>query len=257
MMRDIPGFELREAMASLYRSGEYFIRIPPGPDENADDTYWTEVVDPDGNVRDRFAERDQYVENIRPELEFISTLDPGRVLDIGCGPGWLLSAIAPAWERHGVELSAAAAEHASQYGSIFTGPFEAADFEPESFDLIVMYHVIEHLPEPVAALGRALALLRPGGHLVLGTPDFDSGCARRFGNQYRMLYDPTHISLFSNDSMHRCLRDVGFRINRVDYPYFETQWFNRSDLLRMLDAEGVSPPFYGNFMTFYCTGHAS
>ena len=36
-----------------------------------------------------------------------------------------------------------------------------------------------------------------------------------------------------------------------------TQWFNRSDLLRMLDAEGVSPPFYGNFMTFYCTGHAS
>ena len=72
-----------------------------------------------------------------------------------------------------------------------------------------------------------------------------------------MLHDPTHISLFSNDSMHRCLRDVGFRIDRVDYPYFETHWFNRSDLLRMLDAEGVSPPFYGNFMTFYCTGHAS
>lgn len=252
MNRDIPGFALPDAMASLYRSGDYFIRIPAGPSEPEDDTYWTKSVDPDGKTRDRFAEREQYVENIRPELDFISSLTPGRVLDIGCGPGWLLSAIAPAWERHGVELSAAAAAHAAQYGEIFTGPFEESQFAAESFDLIVMYHVIEHLPEPVEALHRALALLRPGGHLVLGTPDFDSGCARRFGNQYRMLHDPTHISLFSNDSMHRCLRDVGFDIDRVDYPYFETQWFDRENLLRMLDTDGISPPFYGNFMTFYC-----
>ncbi|MBO21211.1 MAG: hypothetical protein CMM26_02345 [Rhodospirillaceae bacterium] len=252
MIRSIPGFELSEAMASLYRSGDYFVRIPSGATKPKADTYWTEVVDPDGNVRDRFAERDHYVRNIGQELDFISTLDPGRVLDIGCGPGWLLSAIAPEWKRHGVELSAEAAEHAAQYGEIFNGSFEDARFAAESFDLIVMYHVIEHLPKPVDALRRTLSLLRPGGHLVLGTPDFDSGCARRYGNQYRMLHDPTHISLFSNDSMHRCLRDIGFDIERVDYPYFETQWFNRDNLLRILDAEGVSPPFYGNFMTFYC-----
>ncbi len=51
--------------------------------------------------------------------------------------------------------------------------------------------------------------------------------------------------------MHRCLRDNGFHIDQVEYPYFETQWFNKENLLRMLDTDGISPPFYGNFMTFY------
>jgi SAM-dependent methyltransferase len=253
MARDIPNFDLNTAMASLYRSGDYYVSVPAGEDENAGDTYWTESVDPDGNVRDRFAEREQYVNNIRPEIDFIARQEPGRVLDIGCGPGWLLSAMNDGWEKHGVELSAAAAEHASQYGDIFIGPFEDSNHEPGSFDLVVMYHVIEHLPDPVDALRRSHELLREGGRLVLGTPDFDSGCARRFGNQYRMLHDPTHISLFSNDSMHRCLRDAGLGIDKVEYPYFETQWFDRENLLRMLDTDGVSPPFYGNFMTFYCT----
>mgnify|MGYP006423293691 CR=1 FL=1 len=251
MIRDIPDFELTAAMASLYRSGNYFVSIAAGPSESEEDTYWTKSVDPDGKVRDRFAERDQYVENIRPELDFIAGLTPGRVLDIGCGPGWLLSAIDARWDKHGVEISAAAAEHAAQYGDIFVGPFENSRFESDSFDLIVMYHVIEHLPDPVDAIRRACSLLRPGGHLVLGTPDFDSGCARRYGNQYRMLHDPTHISLFSNDSMHRCLRDNGFNIDQVEYPYFETQWFDQENLLKMLETDGISPPFYGNFMTFY------
>jgi len=253
MARDIPNFNLTEAMQSLYRTSGYYVSVPAGDTRSEDDTYWTETIDPDGVVRDRFAERDQYVANLRPELDYIDQLEPGRVLDIGCGPGWLLSALDPGWKKHGVEISAAAAEHAARHGEIFIGPFEDAAFEPRSFDLIVMYHVIEHLPDPVEALALALELLRPGGQLLLGTPDFDSGCARRFGNQYRMLHDPTHISLFSNDSMHRCLRDAGFQIDRVDYPYFETQWFNRDDLLRMLEPEGVSPPFYGNFMTFYCS----
>jgi len=253
MTRDLSSFDLPAAMASLYETGDYHVSVPAGPSETEDDTYWTKAVDPDGRVRDRFAERDQYVNDIRPELAFISGLAPGRVLDIGCGPGWLLSAIDEKWEKHGVELSAAAAEHASQYADIFVGPFENANFSDESFDLIVMYHVIEHIEVPVEALERACRLLRPGGRLLLGTPDFDSGCARQFGNRYRLLHDPTHISLFSNDSMHRCLRDSGFHIDGVDYPYFETQWFNEENLLRMLGNEGVSPPFYGNFMTFYCT----
>lgn len=255
--RDMRGFDLNAAMAGLYGSGDYYVSVPAGPSEAEDDTYWTKSVDPDGNERDRFAERDQYVENIRPELAHIAALDPGRVLDIGCGPGWLLSAIDDAWDKHGVELSAAAADHASQYGEILVGPFENARYPDGSFDLIVMYHVIEHLPDPVGALRRARALLRPGGRAVIGTPDFDSGCARRFGNRYRMLHDPTHISLFSNDSMHRCLRDNGLRIDGVEYPYFATQWFNRENLLRMLETGGISPPFYGNFMTFYCTNDGS
>jgi hypothetical protein len=52
--------------------------------------------------------------------------------------------------------------------------------------------------------------------------------------------------------MHRFLRHNGFLIERVDYPFFETRHFTEENLLRMLDTGTVSPPFYGNFMTFYC-----
>ena len=90
------------------------------------------------------------------------------------------------------------------------------------------------------------------GIILLGTPDFDSGCARLFGNNYRLLNDPTHISLFSNDSMHRFLRDHGFTIDYVEYPFFNTRHFTEDNLKALFNTSKVSPPFYGNFMTFYC-----
>jgi hypothetical protein len=52
--------------------------------------------------------------------------------------------------------------------------------------------------------------------------------------------------------MHRFLRDYGFTIDRVDYPYFDTPYFTAQNLARLLNTSEVSPPFYGNFMTFYC-----
>ena len=115
-----------------------------------------------------------------------------------------------------------------------------------------MNHVIEHLPDPIGALKRTHRLLRENGVLILGTPDFDSGAARRYGRRFRLLYDPTHISLFSRDSMHRCLRDHGFKITHVEYPFFDTDWFSKENLLRMLDDTTISPPFYGSAMTFFC-----
>ncbi len=120
------------------------------------------------------------------------------------------------------------------------------------FDVVVMNHVIEHIPEPIAALKRIHKLLKPGGALILGTPDFDSGAARRYGSRFRLLHDPTHVSLFSLDSMHRCLRDHGFKVKRVEYPFFDTPWFTKEALLRMLDDSTISPPFYGSAMTFLC-----
>ena len=96
------------------------------------------------------------------------------------------------------------------------------------------------------------AKLKPGGYLIIGTPDFDSGAARRYGEKFRLLHDPTHVSLFSNDSMHRFLRDNGFKINKVEYPYFDTEWFNEKTLMAMLKNNTVSPPFYGSTMTFIC-----
>ena len=193
------------------------------------------------------------VADLATEIDFIESLPGGRVLDVGCGLGWLLSALGDRWAKQGIELSSFAAERASEHADIFNGPLLDCPFPNGSFDLIVMHHVIEHMAEPVPNIGRVWELLRPGGRLLLGTPDFDSGCARRFGANYRLLHDTTHVSLFSHDSMHRFLRDHGFKIGMVDYPFFETRHFARENLQRLFDVDRISPAFYGNFMTFYCT----
>ncbi|MGE0785398.1 MAG: class I SAM-dependent methyltransferase [Sandaracinaceae bacterium] len=245
--------ELPARMRSLYATGAYFVRVPAGSTEGFETAYWGEIVDPDGQRRDRFAERDLAVADLEAELSFIRARGPGRILDVGCGLGWLLSALDDRWEKHGLEVSRVAAEHASRYGAVVVGSAQTLPYEREAFDLVVCHHVIEHLEDPVSGLREIHRVLKTGGSLVLGTPDFDSAAARRWRERFRLTFDPTHVSLFSADSMHRFLRDHGFVIDAVDFPYFETRHFTKENLLRAMDADGVSPPFYGSFMTFYAT----
>jgi SAM-dependent methyltransferase len=182
---------------------------------------------------------------------YVRSLEPGAILDAGCGLGWFLSALDPRWQRYGLELSAFAAAHARRYGEVHEARLEHCPFPDEFFDVVFCHHVIEHVPDPVRAVKQLHRVLMPGGKLIIGTPDFDSGAARRYGPKYRLLHDPTHVSLFSNDSMHRFLRDHGFRIDRVEYPLFDTRHVTADMLLRLLDTSAICPAFYGNFMTFY------
>ena len=213
--------------------------------------YWDTVVDPDGVTRDRMQERDQYLDDIKAELKFLKSLPVGRILDVGCGPGWLWAEM-EGWDRYGVETDKLAAEHAGRHCLSYNCEVDDTDFGNDYFDVIVMHHVIEHMEDPVSDLAKVHDLLKPGGILLLGTPDFDSPCARLFGENYRLLHDQTHVSLFTKESMTRLLQDSGFVIDRVDLPFFETRHFTEENLLRMLDTSMVSPPFVGNFMTFYC-----
>lgn len=234
----------------------YFKKRKPKKKVEYEQNYWGTVVDPDGNVRNRLQEREKHLEDIKEELSFLNSLPAGIILDVGCGLGFLLSGLKPGWEKHGVEVSRMAAEHAARWGKIHAGELAEAKFPDEFFDVVVMHHVIEHMEDPVSAIKEAYRSLKPGGVLLLGTPDFDSGCARRFGDNYRLLHDDTHVSLFTNESMHRFLRDHGFIIERVEYPFFETRHFTKENLMRLFDTSKISPPFYGNFMTFYCRRYA-
>ena len=81
-----------------------------------------------------------------------------------------------------------------------------------------------------------------------------SAAFRLFGSRFRLLNDPTHISLFTSESLFRALNDSGFKVISIDYPYFETNYFNKNNLLRLLNhkKEKISPPFYGSVMFFIC-----
>jgi 2-polyprenyl-3-methyl-5-hydroxy-6-metoxy-1,4-benzoquinol methylase len=244
-------FDLSSLMKGLYQNMSYFAQIPLDGDAGFEENYHETTTDPDGKHRQLLEEREHSLAGIKEITDYLLGAVPGKILDVGCGLGWLLSSLDNSWDTHGIEISKFASNHAAKFGKIHNGTLEDFD-EVLKFDLIVMNHVIEHLEDPVFALQKIYKLLKPGGTFIIGTPDFDSAAARRYGSNFRLLHDPTHISLFSSDSMHRCLRDHNFKINYVEYPFFDTPWFTESNLLRILNADGISPPFYGSAMTFFC-----
>lgn len=148
----------------------------------------------------------------------------GRILDIGCGNGRLLKLFRDrGWEVHGLELSPVLARQVRDTLDI---PVEAADFleyqgERERFDVVVLRHVLEHLPSPQAAMNRLNALLRPGGHAVLEFPNIEAWelklkrwLSRRGWRRktYRADYKPGHCNEFCRGSFALLAEQTGFRV---------------------------------------------
>jgi len=216
--------------------------------QNYEESYWNIVVDPDGKTRDRSKERDKFLAQHKNIIDYLDSLEPGNILDIGCGTGFLLSGLDSKWNKYGVEISKYAAHKAQSYGHIRGN---TTSFEDDFFDVVVMCHVIEHMEDPQKELQEAWRILKPNGKLIIETPDFECGVARRFGSKFRLLYDKSHISLFGLLGLHRLLLDLMFEVERVEWPYFDTEYQTEENFKRLNDVTVMSPPFYGNVMTFY------
>jgi SAM-dependent methyltransferase len=241
-------------MKMFVPADRYYISRPCSEGSGFGSRYWCKAIDPDGNTRNLCSpeERIRHLANLNEELEYMNSLDTGRVLDVGCGVGHFLSGLNDRWEKHGVDICEFAAEHAAPEGEIFCGTLMDANYPDNHFDAILCHHVIEHVANPIPLIRELHRVLKPiSGKLILSTPDFDSACARRFGKNYRLLHDPTHITLFSYESLLRCVSDLNFTLEEVRFPFFDTPYFTEENMLRMFDTTQISPPFYGNFMSFY------
>lgn len=213
--------------------------------------YWGRVKDPDGKTRNLVDEWDQQVKNLSHLTDFLKSVKPGRILDVGCGPGFLLSALSNKWDKYGADISQTALQRCSCYAKAYCGDLPSLRLKTGSFDVVVMNHVIEHLAKPLSYVAEIGRILKRGGVFIVATPDFDSACARRFGKNFRMLHDNGHISLFNSFSLVKMLEDYGFEIIKVEYPFFGTIWFTPENLNRMFDTRKVSPPFYGSHVVVY------
>lgn len=100
----------------------------------------------------------------------------GRLLDVGCGLGYFVKAVSsnPSWEVFGYEVSRQAFDFARDslhLQNVFHGKVEESNFDRESFDIITLWDVIEHIPDPDPLLSYLTRLLKPDGMLFMHSPN--------------------------------------------------------------------------------------
>lgn len=138
----------------------------------------------------------------------------GRLLDVGCAAGFFLAEARAFYDVQGVELS----EWASTYARdrlrlpVSTGTLQEARLPAQHFDVITLWDVIEHVPDPVPLLTEAARVLRPGGRLVLTTGDWGSAYAQSRGAAWHLMEPPWHLTMFSRATMMRAGERAGLRV---------------------------------------------
>jgi len=164
----------------------------------------------------------------RAHAKLLAAVGTGkRVLDVGCSSGYLAQ---PLSERGntivGIELDPEAARAAEQFCErVLVGDVETMELplEPGSFDVVLCGDLIEHLRDPVAALARLRLFLKPGGRVVLSTPNIANWAIRLslLGGRWRYtdrgILDRTHTHLFTRATLDEALRRAGYEHVEIDF----------------------------------------
>lgn len=145
----------------------------------------------------------------------------GTLLDIGCATGYLLAcARRRGWEVTGIEFSEWAAHVAKeQFGiKVLVGHMESLILPEKRFDVITIYHVLEHLPDPLKALEHASRWMKDDGLLVIRLPNLQSFDAWFYQDQWEGWSVPFHFYHFSPKTLKRLLGMAGLQVMRFEFP---------------------------------------
>jgi 2-polyprenyl-3-methyl-5-hydroxy-6-metoxy-1,4-benzoquinol methylase len=144
------------------------------------------------------------------------------LLDIGCGTGGFAHQLSlkGAWRAACVDIHPGALDVARRQGvPAWCGDAATVCLPSASFDVVTMWEVIEHIPAPRQALCEAHRILKPGGRLLLSTPNALSWQARLWGEHWAGWEVPRHLQLFSLPTLRRMLQETGFEIvRRLSFP---------------------------------------
>jgi SAM-dependent methyltransferase len=145
----------------------------------------------------------------------------GDLLEVGCGYGYFLDEAQPYFrDRAGTEFSEDGAARARASGAdVFVGGIEQLP-DNVSFDCAVAIQVIEHIYDPVAFIGKLVKCVKPGGHVVLATPDIGGALRKLMGRRWPSFKVPEHVVYFDFDSLERLLGEAGLSdVGRLPYPH--------------------------------------
>ncbi len=173
----------------------------------------------------------------------------GRALDIGCGSGKFLCALqCGGWDVAGLELNNDTATGARVVHNIRVET-ELSAFTENSFDLITITHVLEHVRDPRQMLADCVRLLKPGGVIAVAVPNIDSWQARLTGRNWFHLDLPRHLWHFSEAWLSHSLGELGFiqiKVRRLDLAHNIFGW-----LQSMLNSLGLR---HNRFYSFLASG---
>ena len=157
-----------------------------------------------------------------------ATLGPSsRLLDVGCGSGSFLARVKDATSASVAGVDFVDLSHRDEFKGVefHHGVFYEQHVGRDRFDVITMWHFLEHDYDPVRSLRQAMTALRPGGLLVIEVPRLDSLSFRLFGSRWPGVQAPQHTALFDRDRLVQMVSSAGFDVvEHLPYgafpPYF-------------------------------------
>ena len=159
---------------------------------------------------------------LRDHIAFITKSIRGRsgleLLDVGCGSGTLLGLLKrQGFHVRGVDFSAEASAIAKRDNGVdvAVGSLEEVHFPDQSFDVVTLFHVMEHVTNPRQVLNEVSRILRPQGVVILQVPNIESWQFKMFGAKWYGLDIPRHVIDYSKNSMLKLLNDCRFVPTRI------------------------------------------
>ncbi len=149
---------------------------------------------------------------LRYHRKHVTNTSP-RILDIGCGRGNLLKIMEQkGCDCYGIERAEFPTNELSHKIHIYRGNLEDTSFEENFFDAVIIWHVLEHINNPILMIQKTARILRTGGIQVIAVPNFGSFQARAFRKYWFHLDLPRHVHHFTADVLLRLLKQNGFEI---------------------------------------------
>jgi len=141
----------------------------------------------------------------------------GKLLDYGCGGGSYLSRMRDfGWQVTGMDMSPAAVEECQKQNLNATvGIAPDQTFEPATFDVVTLWHVLEHVPSPTQTLKQIHTILKPGGKFVLASPNYQTWLRSWLGNCWYPIDLPRHLTHFGKTTIKEMLEKNGFKVEKI------------------------------------------
>jgi ubiquinone/menaquinone biosynthesis C-methylase UbiE len=170
---------------------------------------------------DYSAERDYRLRLFEQKLSLVRKYAPerGRLLDVGCAAGYFLEvAKERGYEVYGVEISDYIAERIdkSLKSRVFVGQLEEAGFQENSFDVVTMWDVLEHMPNPLQTLRETSRVLKPGGMMFVETINTACLNSRLLGDRWPLYRPPFHLFYFSIRTLTELIDKSGLEVVAVE-----------------------------------------